>query len=324
MSKRIVATRHGGPEVLSAIEDEVAAPKAGEVTVRQTAVGLNFIDTYHRSGLYPTKPPFTPGLEAAGVIEAVGPDVADLAVGQRVAYGSGAPGAYAERRTMPAAILVPLPDGIADETAAAMMLKGMTAQYLLRQTYVVKPGDTIVLHAAAGGVGLIACQWAKHLGATVIGTVGSKAKAELARAHGCDHVVLYQEEDLPKRVKELTGGRSVQVVYDGIGKATFVASLDCLAPRGLMVSFGSASGAVEAFSLGILAQKGSLYVTRPTLGTYAATRPQLLACAKDLFQVVAKGKVRIEINQRFPLAEAEAAHRALEGSATTGSTLLIP
>ncbi len=324
MSKRIVATKHGGPEVLSVIDDEPPAPKSGEVTLRHTAIGLNFIDTYHRSGLYPTKPPFTPGLEAAGVIEAVGPDVTDLEVGQRVAYGSGTPGAYAERRTMSAATLVPLPDTIADETAAAMMLKGMTAQYLLRQTYVVKPGDTIVLHAAAGGVGLIASQWAKHLGATVIGTVGSKAKVELAKAHGCDHVVLYREEDLPKRVKEITGGRGVPVVYDGIGKDTFLASLDCLAPRGLMVSFGNASGPVDAFNLGLLAQKGSLYVTRPTLMTYAATRPQLLECANDLFDVVAKGKVKIEIHQRFPLAEAEAAHRALEGSATTGSTLLIP
>ncbi len=324
MSKRIVATKHGGPEVLSVVDDEPAAPQAGEVTLRHTAIGLNFIDTYHRSGLYPTKPPFTPGLEAAGVIEAVGPDVTDLKVGQRVAYGSGATGAYAERRTMSAATLVPLPDAISDEVAAAMMLKGMTAQYLLRQTYVVKPGDTIVLHAAAGGVGLIASQWAKHLGATVIGTVGSKAKVELAKAHGCDHVVLYREEDLPKRVKELTGGHGVPVVYDGIGKDTFLASLDCLAPRGLMVSFGNASGPVDAFNLGLLAQKGSLYVTRPTLMTYAATRPQLLECANDLFDVVAKGKVKIEIHQRFPLAEAEAAHRALEGSATTGSTLLIP
>lgn len=324
MSKRIVVTRHGGPEVLSVVDDEPPAPKAGEVTLRQTAIGLNYIDTYHRSGLYPTKPPFTPGLEAAGVVEAVGPDVADLKVGQRVAYGSGGTGAYAQRRTMSTATLIPLPEAISDETAAAMMLKGMTAQYLLRQTYVVKRGDTILLHAAAGGVGLIAAQWAKHLGATVIGTAGSKEKAELARAHGCEHVILYKEEDVAARVRELTGGRGVPVVYDGVGKTTFMTSLDCLAPRGLMVSFGNASGAVDPFSLGILAQKGSLYLTRPTLMTYAATRPELLACAKDLFDVVAKGAVRIEIGQRFQLAEAAAAHRALEGRSTTGSTLLVP
>ncbi len=324
MSKRIVATKHGGPEVLSIVDDEPPAPKAGEVTLRHTAIGLNYIDTYHRSGLYPTQPPFTPGLEASGVVEALGPGVTELKVGQRVTYGSGTPGAYAQRRTMSTATLIPLPDAIADETAAAMMLKGMTAQYLLRQTYVVKPGDTILLHAAAGGVGLIASQWAKHLGATVIGTAGNEEKAKLAMAHGCDHVILSRKENLAARVKELTGGRGVPVVYDGVGKDTFMASLDCLAPRGLMVSFGNASGPVEAFNIGVLAQKGSLYVTRPTLMTYTATRRQLLDCARDLFDVVASGAVRIEVGQRFPLAEAAAAHRALESRATTGSTLLIP
>ncbi len=325
MSKRIVVRRLGGPEVLELEAYEPAAPGPGEVLLRQTAIGLNFIDTYFRTGLYPspTGLPLTPGNEAAGVVEAVGEGVVDIGVGQRVAY-AGAIGAYADRRTVPAKGLVPLPDAVSDEQAAAMMLKGMTAQYLLRQTYRVQPGDTILFHAAAGGVGLIACQWAKALGATVIGTVGSADKAELARAHGCDHVILYKEEDVPARVKAITGGKGVPVVYDGVGKATFMASLDCLRPRGLMVSFGNASGAVEAFNLGILSQKGSLYVTRPTLFAYTATRDELLATAGDLFDVVGSGKVGIEIHQRFPLERAADAHRALEGRATTGSTLLIP
>ena len=325
MSKRIVVRRLGGTEVLELEAYEPAAPGPGEVLLRQTAIGLNFIDTYFRTGLYPspTGLPLTPGNEAAGVVEAVGEGVVDIGVGQRVAY-AGAIGAYADRRTVPAKGLVPLPDAVSDEQAAAMMLKGMTAQYLLRQTYRVQPGDTILFHAAAGGVGLIACQWAKALGATVIGTVGSADKAELARAHGCDHVILYKEEDVPARVKAITGGKGVPVVYDGVGKATFMASLDCLRPRGLMVSFGNASGAVEAFNLGILSQKGSLYVTRPTLFAYTATRDELLATAGDLFDVVGSGKVGIEIHQRFPLERAADAHRALEGRATTGSTLLIP
>ena len=325
MSKRIVVRRLGGTEVLELEAYEPAAPGPGEVLLRQTAIGLNFIDTYFRTGLYPspTGLPLTPGNEAAGVVEAVGEGVVDIGVGQRVAY-AGAIGAYADRRTVPAKGLVPLPEAVSDEQAAAMMLKGMTAQYLLRQTYRVQPGDTILFHAAAGGVGLIACQWAKALGATVIGTVGSADKAELARAHGCDHVILYKEEDVPARVKAITGGKGVPVVYDGVGKATFMASLDCLRPRGLMVSFGNASGAVEAFNLGILSQKGSLYVTRPTLFAYTATRDELLATAGDLFDVVGSGKVGIEIHQRFPLERAADAHRALEGRATTGSTLLIP
>jgi NADPH2:quinone reductase len=304
---------------------EPGRPGPGEALVSHSAIGLNFIDTYFRTGLYPSPNglPFTPGNEAAGVVEAVGDGVNEVRVGQRVAY-AGALGAYADRRVVPSRVLVPLPDSVSDEQAAAMMLKGMTAQYLLRQTYAVKAGDTILFHAAAGGVGLIACQWAKHLGATVIGTAGSPEKAALARAHGCDHVILYKEEDFAARVAEITGGRKLPVVYDGVGKATFMKSLDCLRPRGLMVSFGNASGAVDAFNLGLLSQKGSLYLTRPTLVTYTATREDLLACANDLFDVVAKGAVRIEIQQRFPLDRAADAHRALEGRETTGSTLLIP
>jgi NADPH:quinone reductase len=325
MARRIRVHEHGGPEVLRLEEHEPSRPGPGEALVRQTAVGLNFIDTYFRTGLYPPAGglPFTPGNEAAGVVEAVGEGVAEVRVGQRVAY-AGSLGAYADLRTVPAKVLVPLPEGVTDEQAAAMMLKGMTAQYLLRQTYVVKPGDTVLVHAAAGGVGVILGQWAKHLGATVIGTVGSREKAEVAKARGCDHVILYKEEDFAARVREITGGKGVPVVYDGVGKATFMKSLDCLRPRGLMVSYGNASGAVEAFNLGVLSQKGSLYVTRPTLFTYTATREDLLACANDLFGVVAKGAVAIDLNQRFPLDRAADAHRALEGRETTGSTLLVP
>jgi NADPH:quinone reductase len=325
MARRIRIAEHGGPEVLKLEEYDPGQPGPGEALIRQTAVGLNFIDTYFRTGLYPPAGglPFTPGNEGAGVVEAVGDGVTEVKPGQRVAYAT-AFGAYADRRTAPAKMLLPLPDGISDEQAAAMMLKGMTTQYLIRQTYVVKAGDSILIHAAAGGVGLILSQWAKHLGATVIGTVGSKEKAEIARAHGCDHVILYKEEDFAARVAEFTAGKKLPVVYDGIGKATFLKSLDCLRPRGLMVSYGNASGAVEAFNLGLLAQKGSLYVTRPTLFSYTATRDDLLACANDLFDVVSKGAVKIEINQRFPLDQAADAHRALEGRETTGSTLLVP
>jgi NADPH2:quinone reductase len=325
MAKRIRIHEHGGPEVLRWEDYEVPQPGPGEARIRQTAVGLNFIDTYFRTGLYPPAGglPFTPGNEGAGVVEAVGEGVSEVQVGQRVAY-AGALGSYADVRVAPAKVLVPLPDTISDEQAAAMMLKGMTAQYLLRQTYEVHPGDTILFHAAAGGVGLIACQWAKHLGAMVIGTAGSAEKAELAKAHGCDHVILYKEEDFVARVKEITEGKGVPVVYDGVGKTTFMKSLDCLQPRGLMVVFGNASGPVDAFNLGVLSQKGSLYVTRPTLFTYTATREDLLACATDLFDVVGGGAVKIQIHQRFPLAQAADAHRALEGRDTTGSTLLIP
>ena len=325
MAKRMRIHEHGGPEVLRWEDYDVPQPGPGEALIRQTAVGLNFIDTYFRTGLYPPAGglPFTPGNEAAGVVEAVGEGVSEVRVGQRVAY-AGALGSYAEVRVAPAKVLVPLPDTVSDEQAAAMMLKGMTAQYLLRQTYEVRPGDTILFHAAAGGVGLIACQWAKHLGATVIGTAGSAEKAELAKAHGCDHVILYKDEDFVARVKEITDGKGVPVVYDGVGKTTFMKSLDCLQPRGLMVVFGNASGPVDAFNLGVLSQKGSLYVTRPTLVTYTATRDDLLACATDLFDVVGSGAVKLQINQRFPLAQAADAHRALEGRDTTGSTLLIP
>jgi NADPH2:quinone reductase len=280
---------------------------------------------YFRTGLYPPPQlPFVPGLEAAAVVEALGDGVRDLQVGQRVAYASPPIGAYAERRLMPADRLVALPEGISDEQAAAMMLKGMTAQYLLRRTYRVQSGQTVLFHAAAGGVGLIACQWAKHLGATVIGTVGNEAKADLARAHGCAHVIRYDREEVVARVREITGGKGVPVVYDSVGQATFERSLECLAPMGMLVSFGQSSGKIPPVDLGILSQKGSLYVTRPTLMTYTAERADLVASANELFDVVQRGAVRIEINQRFPLRDAAEAHRALEGRRTTGSTLLLP
>ena len=315
----------GGPQVLRYENVEVGSPGPGQVLLRQTAVGLNFIDVYFRTGLYPPPQlPFVPGLEAAAVVEALGDGVRDLQVGQRVAYASPPIGAYAERRLMPADRLVALPGGISDEQAAAMMLKGMTAQYLLRRTYRVQSGQTVLFHAAAGGVGLIACQWAKHLGATVIGTVGSEAKAELARAHGCAHVIRYDREEVVARVREITGGKGVPVVYDSVGQATFERSLECLAPMGMLVSFGQSSGKIPPVDLGILSQKGSLYVTRPTLMTYTAERADLVASANELFDVVQRGAVRIEINQRFPLRDAAEAHRALEGRRTTGSTLLLP
>ena len=326
MTTRIVCRKTGGPEVLEIEQIDLQPPAPGEIQVRQTAVGLNYIDTYFRTGLYPSPVglPFSPGLEAAGVVEAVGDGVTDIAVGQRVAYGTGPLGAYATRRNMPAAKVVPVPDSIDDQTAAAMMLKGMTAQYLLRQTYEVKAGDTILFHAAAGGVGLIACQWAKKLGATVIGTAGTQEKADLARAHGADHVILYNDEDFAERVRELTRGEGVPVVYDGVGKATFDKSLDCLRPRGLMVSFGNASGAVADFNLGILSQKGSLYVTRPTLMTYTASVEELRACAADVMDVVGSGDVRIDVRQTFALTDARKAHESLEGRETTGASVLIP
>ncbi len=326
MVTKIMIHAYGGPEVLEVADGEVGAPGKGEIRVRHTAIGLNYIDTYFRTGLYPPPMglPFTPGLEAAGVVEAVGEGVTNLRVGQRIAYGTGPLGAYSSERLMPAEKAIAIPDSIADETAAAMMLKGMTTQYLLRQTYAVQPGDTILIHAAAGGVGLIAGQWAKHLGATVIGTAGSEEKAALAKAHGYDHVILYREENIAERVKEITGGKGVPVVYDGVGKDTFEASLDSLQLRGLLVSFGNASGPVTGVNIGILAAKGSLYVTRPTLASYTANRADLESCANDLIDVVAKGAVKIEVNQRFPLTQAADAHRALEGRDTTGSTILLP
>ena len=318
-------SRTGGPEVLSWDEVTLGSPGPGQVFVRHKAVGLNFIDTYHRSGLYPVQSlPSGIGLEAAGVIEAVGDGVTEFAVGDRVAYGTGPIGAYSEARNMPADKLVKLPDGIDDRTAAAIMLKGLTTQYLLRRTYRVKAGDTILVHAAAGGVGLLLCQWAKHLGATVIGTVGSTAKGELARAHGCDHTVLYRVADVAKRVRELTGGAGVPVVYDGVGKDTFAASLDCLAPLGMMVSFGNASGPVASLDPLVLSQKGSLFFTRPTLMHYTAKREDMLSMAAELFEVVQSGAVKVEVNQTYRLFDAANAHRNLEGRKTTGSSVLTP
>jgi len=322
MSHAIRFHETGGPEVLVWEEVEVGQPGPGEARVGHTAIGLNYVDTYIRSGLYPSSLPSGIGTEAAGVVEAVGPGVTDLKVGDRVAYSGGPQGAYSAARIMPADRLVVLPDGISDQQAAAMMLKGMTAQYLIRQTYRVKEGDTILFHAAAGGVGLIACQWAKSLGATVIGTVGSDAKAALAKAHGCDHTILYTRENVVERVGEITNGDMVPVVYDSVGKDTFSASLDCLAPRGLMVLFGQSSGAVEPIDLNILAQKGSLYLTRPTLRTYADKRTDLLAMAQDLFDVVLAGAVKIEVNQTYPLRDAIKAHQDLQARKTTGSTVL--
>lgn len=315
--------KQGGPEEMKWEDIPEPAPGKGEVLIRHTAIGLNFIDTYQRSGLYPVQLPAIVGNEAAAVVEKLGEGVSDLKVGDRVAYGSGM-GAYAEKRLFAADKLVKIPDGIDDRTVASMMLKGMTTQYLVRRTYAVKKGDTILVHAAAGGVGLILVQWAKHLGATVIGTVGSADKAKLAKAHGCDHVILYRDTDFVAEVKKITSGKGVPVVYDGVGKDTFMPSLDCLSPRGLMASFGNASGAVPPFSILTLSQKGSLYVTRPTLATHIATREDLVATANDLFAVVKSGAVKIEVNQTYALKDAAQAHRDLESRKTTGSTVLIP
>ena len=322
MTHAIRIHQHGGPEVLKWEAVEVAAPGVGEVRLRQTAVGLNYIDVYQRTGFYPTPTPFVLGLEAAGVVEVVGVEVTQLKVGDRVAYATGPIGAYSQARTMPADRLVKVPDGISDRQAAAMMLQGMTAQYLLQGTYKVKRSDTILIHAAAGGVGLILCQWAKHLGATVIGTVSSDAKAALARSHGCDHPIVYTREDFHARVMEITHGAKVPVVYDSVGRDTFNKSLDCLAPLGVLALFGQASGPVPPFDLGVLAQKGSLFVTRPTLFTYTAKRADLEASANAMFAVVQTGAVKIEVNQTYPLCEAAAAHRDLEARKTTGSTVL--
>lgn len=313
---------HGGPEVLKVEEVPLPEPKPGEVRLRQTAIGLNFIDTYQRSGLYPMELPAVMGTEGAGVVDAVGSGVTEVKEGDRVAYG-GVPGAYAEMRTIAAARVVTLPSWITDEQAAAMMLKGMTAEYLIRRTYRVKKGETVVFHAAAGGVGLIACQWLRDLGVTVIGTVGSEEKAALAKRNGCEHTVLYKTEDLPKRVREITKDAGVPVVYDSVGATTFEQSLDCLAPLGLFVSFGNASGPPPAVNPGLLAQKGSLYFTRPTLVTYTASREDLLNSARALFAAVKDG-VKIHVGQTYKLKDVAEAHRALEGRKTTGSTVLIP
>ncbi len=326
MSKAIRIRTFGGPDVMQWEEVPVGMPQRGEVHLRHTAVGLNFIDVYHRTGLYPLPGglPGTPGMEGAGVVVAVAPDVTEFLPGDRVAYAGLPPGAYAEERLIPAHRLVRLPDAISDRQAAAMMLKGMTAHYLLRRTYRVQSGDTILVHAAAGGVGLIVCQWAKFLGATVIGTVGSEEKAALARAHGCDHPLLYREIDWVAKVRDITAGEGVAAVYDSVGRDTFCKSLDCLRPFGMMVSFGQASGPVEPFDPGLLAVKGSLFLTRPTLMTYTARREDLLSSAWELFDVVTSGAIRVEINQSYPLSEAARAHRDLEARRTTGSTLLMP
>jgi NADPH:quinone reductase len=318
---RIHAT--GGPEVLVWEEVEVGKPGPGQVLVRNTAVGLNYVDTYYRTGLYSTPLPAVMGREGAGVVEAVGPKVRDFKPGDRVAYVDPS-GSYAERLLRPAERLVKIPAGISERTAAAMMLKGMTAQYLLRRTYKVKEGDTILVHAAAGGVGQILCQWGRHLGARVIGTVGSDAKAVLAKKAGCKHVLVIGRDKLVDSVKQLTKGVGVPVVYDGVGKDTFMDSLDCLVPRGMMVTYGNASGAVPPFSPVILSQKGSLFLTRPTLANYIAAREDLVQSAHELFAVVKRGAVKIAVNQTYPLREAAQAHRDLESRKTTGSTVLLP
>lgn len=323
MTRAVVVRQTGGPEVLSLEDWPLASPGPGQVALRQTAIGLNFIDTYQRSGLYPVQVPFVAGNEGAGVITALGEGVDGFRIGDRVAY-QGQIGAYATERLAAADRLVAIPDGISDQTAAAIMLKGLTAYYLLFQTWPVAKGETILWHAAAGGTGLIATQWAKALGATVIGTAGSDDKVALAMAHGCDHVINYQTEDFAARVRELTGGRGVDVVYDGVGKATFEKSLDCLRPRGLMVSFGNASGVVSIPDVTLLARKGSLYVTRPTGGHYLGTRAELVEGAKRLFEAVARGAIKVEIGGTFALADAAEAHRALENRQTTGSVILLP
>jgi len=314
----------GSPEVLQWEQIAVGDPRAGEARVRHTAIGLNYIDTYHRSGLYKLALPSGLGMEGAGVVEAVGPGVTDIKPGDRVAYSGGAPGAYSEVRVISADRLVKLPEGVSDRTAATLMLKGLTVQYLLRQTFPLKGGETILFHAAAGGVGLIACQWTRALGVTMIGTVGSDEKAAIAKTNGCAHTIVYTRENFVERVKEITGGKGVPVVYDGVGKDMFPASLDCLSPRGMFVNFGNASGPVPPFDMLLLAQKGSLYVTRPTVVTYTATRAALLAMAAEMFELVKAGKIVNEARQTYPLKDAAQAHRDLEARKTTGSTLLLP
>jgi len=323
MPKAVRFHKQGGPEVLQYEDIPVGDPGPGQARVRQTAIGVNFVDTYQRSGLYPAQLPQVAGNEGAGVVEAVGPNVTDVKKGDRVAY-TGLPGSYCEARVVPADRLVKIPEGITDEQAASMMLKGLTVHYLIHNTYPVKRGDTVLWHAAAGGVGLIACQWLKALGVTVIGTVGSEEKAQLAGAHGADQVINYSKENFAERVGAITGGKKLPVVYDAVGKTTWDGSLDCLRPRGLMVSFGNASGPVPPVNLGILSTKGSLYVTRPTLATHIASRADLLERASALFGVVKSGKVKIETTRRYKLAEAQQAHRDLESRKTTGSIILVP
>jgi len=324
MTKAIRIHEFGGPEQLVYEDVVVPAPGPGEVRLRQTVIGMNFIDIYHRTGLYPLELPSVIGMEAAGVVEEIGAGVTEVLPGDRVAYAGMPVGAYSQERLIPAHRLVVLPQAIADQQAAAMMLQGMTVRYLLRKVYRLAAGDTLLVHAAAGGVGLILCQWARALGATVIGTVSSDAKAELAQAHGCTYPVIYTREDFVQRVKELTDGKGVPVVYDSIGKDTFEGSLDCLQPTGLMVSYGNASGPVPPFDAGILAQKGSLFLTRPTLMTYTAKRQDLLDSAQDLFDLVLSGQVKIEVKQRFELSAAATAHAELAARRTTGSSILLP
>jgi len=324
MVKAIRMTETGGPEVLQLVDIEQPRPGPGEVLIEHKAIGVNFIDTYMRSGLYPVTLPFVPGNEGAGVVLEVGPGVEDFKPGDRVAYCGGNGGGYSEQRVMPAGRVLKLPDAISFERGAAMTLKGLTAWFLLRRTYPVKPGDIVLYHAAAGGVGLIFGQWAKHLGATVIGTAGSPEKIELAKAHGFDHVINYREENFVERVREITGGKMCQVVYDSVGKDTFPASLDCLRPLGMFVSFGQSSGMVPPFSISLLQQKGSLFATRPVLFHYIAERKELDTAAEELFDVVRKGVVRIVINQRYKLEEAARAHDDLESRRTSGTTILIP
>ncbi len=324
MAKAIRIHQTGGPEVLKLEDVEVGAPGAGEARIRQTAIGVNFVDTYQRSGLYKLALPAGLGGEAAGVVEAVGPGVKNVKEGDRVAYGTGTPGSYATERIVAADRLVKLPAKISDQQAAGMMLKGLTVWYLVRKTHAVQKGETVLWHAAAGGVGLIACQWLRAIGATMIGTVGTDEKAKLARDHGCAHTIVYTREDVAKRVRELTGGAGVPVVYDPVGKSTWEASLDSLKPRGLMVSFGNASGAVGLIDPFVLTSKGSLFLTRPTLASYAGTRAELEEGAKELFDMVASGKVKIEVTATYPLADAAKAHRDLEARKTTGSLVLVP
>ena len=321
MVQAIRFAKTGGPEVLEWQQVEVGKPGPGQVRLRHTAVGLNYIDTYQRSGLYPMPLPSGLGSEAAGVIEEVGPGVNGLKPGDRVAYAGGPLGAYSEARVMPADRLVPVPAGITDSQAAAMMLKGMTAWYLIRRTHAVQRGETILIHAAAGGVGLIVCQWAKHLGATVIGTVGDDEKAALAKQHGCNHPINYRKEDFVARVSDIMAGKKLPVVYDSVGKDTFYKSLDCIAPLGLMASFGQSSGAIGPVDIGILSGKGSLFLTRPTLNSYTATREDLMTAARELFEVVLSGAVKIQVNQTYPLRNAAQAHRDLQDRKTTGSTV---
>src|SRR6185503_20114668 len=323
MAKAIRYHKQGGPEVLQLDDVQVGDPAQGQVRIRHTAIGVNFVDTYQRSGLYPMQLPQVGGNEGAGVVEAVGAGVTDLKAGDRVAY-TGLPGSYCETRLVPADRMVKLPPGVSDEQAASMMLKGLTVHYLIFSTYAVQKGDTVLWHAAAGGVGLIACQWLKALGVTTIGTAGSEEKMALAKAHGAAHVINYSKDDFVKRVKEITGNKGVPVVYDGVGKVTWEGTLDCLRPRGLVVSFGNASGPVPPVNLGVLSAKGSLYVTRPTLATHIASRADLVERSNALFDIVKSGKVKIETSKRYKLADAQQAHRDLEGRKTTGSIVLQP